>query len=253
MKIAVCCKLAPDSEDVTSNPDGTVDLFRANWGISEFDINALVAAADLEPGEIVAISAGGNELNNSRMIKTLLSHGNTDSLIRIVDSVVADMDTAQLAKLLAAAVRKSGADIAIFGEGSSDRYQRVTGAQTAAELGWASVTAADKIELDGDTFTIQRDLEDEIEIVQVQTPCVISVTSTINEPPVPSMKNVLAAGKKPVVDQTVESLGAMTDSFVDRLASTVPAMPGRQKIMLEGTPDEVAAQLVSKLNVDNVL
>ena len=253
MKIAVCCKLTPDAEDVKTSADGSVDLSRANWNVSEYDRNAIVAAQDMGADEVVAITAGGTNVTNSRLTKTLMSHGNTSSLIRIADDAIPDMDSKQLAVVLAAAIRKSGADVALFGEGSSDRYQRIMGPQVAAELGWPCVNCADAISVDGSTITVDRETEEGIEVLEVQAPCVIAVTSTINVPPLPAMKAVLAAGKKPVEDVTLSDLAAEAAPAVERVSSSVPAMPGRQKVILEGAPDEVAAQLVQKLTADKIL
>lgn len=253
MKIAVCCKLTPDSEDIKPNPDGSYDTSHMNWCVSEYDLNALTAASDLHPDDMVVITAGDENVNNSRVIKRLMATGDSSLLIRVCDKRIPAMDTAATARVLAAAVKRSGADVVLFGEGSADRYQRIMGAQVAAELGWPSVNAVDAMSADGNTLTVERDIGDSIETLEVQTPCAISVTSTINVPPLPAMKAVLAAGKKPIDDVSLDDLGVGAETSVDRVNQRVPEMPGRQKVIFDGDVDESAAKLVARLKADKVL
>ncbi len=256
MKIAVCCKLTPDTEDVKVSADGVVDISGAKWGVSDYDLQAIQAAADIKAAtgiEAVGLTVGTSKIDQPRLTKELMSRGDMTSLIRVVDDAVDGFDTATIAATLAALVQKSGADVVLCGEGSSDRYQRVVGSQVAAILGWPGINSVDKITVEGDKLIVERDLEDGIEVVEVATPCVISVTSTINAPTIPNMKAVLAAGKKPVETVTLAELGIMAAPKAEVVASAVPAQPGRQKIILEGSVDEIAAQLIEKLTIDKVL
>ena len=203
--------------------------------------------------EVVAITAGGPNIADTRLTKALMSHGNTSSLLRVVDEAIPHMDTKQLAQVLAAMIKRSGVDVALFGEGSSDRYQRITGSQVAAELGWPCVNCVNAITTDGSAITVERETEHAIEVIEIQAPCVIVVTSTINVPPLPAMKAVLAAGKKPVEDVSLSELSVELAPALKRVSSVEPEMPGRQQLILEGSPAEIAAQLIQKLTADNVL
>ncbi len=251
MKIAVCAKITPDTEDVVVGADGSLDISRAVWSVSDYDQQAIQAAADMssDDDEVIAVSFGGEELRQVKNTKLMLSRGNLARLHRIVSEDASSADTAAVAKALAEAVECLGVDVVICGEGSSDRYTRVTGSLIAAHLGWPSVNAVDKIEREGSALIVERDVEDGVEVVEVQTPCVISVTSTINTPPIPSMKAVLAAGKKPVDDGDATK----AQNAVDVVASAAPETPGRQLSVIEGTPEEIAAQLVAKLHAAAVL
>lgn len=255
MKIAVCCKFAPDTEDIKPAADGSVDASRAKWGVSDYDLQAIQAAADMTDGtevEVVALTVGGAKIDQGKLTKELMSRGNLSALYRVVDDSAEEADTAVIASLLAELAVKSGADVVMCGEGSSDRYQRVVGSQVAAVLGWPCVTCVDKISLEGDKIVVERDLEDGIEVVELAAPCVIATTSTINTPPIPNMKAVLAAGKKPVETFQMADLDAPA-AVVEVLSSAIPEQPGRQKIILAGSPEQIAAQLVEKLTIDKVL
>jgi electron transfer flavoprotein alpha/beta subunit len=255
MKIAVCCKFTPDTEDIKVNPDGTLDAANANWGVSEYDLQAIQAAADMsaEDDEVVALTAGAGIIDQSKLTKELLSRGNLSALYRVVDNTLADADSATIAKALAALVQKAGADVVLFGEGSSDRYSRTMGAQVAGELGWPCVNSVDAVKATGRTIVADRDVEEGIEKVEMDLPCAFSVTSTINIPTTPGMKAVLAASKKPIESFNLADLAVSDTAAVQLVSSEVPEKPGRQQIVFEGTPEEMASQLVTSLQANGVL
>lgn len=256
MKIAVCCKITPDTEDVRVSPEGAVDIAGAKWGVSDYDLQAIQAAAELteESGaQAVALTVGTTAIDQSRLTKDLMSRGEMSELYRVVDDGVSDLDTAALANVLAAMAQKADADVVLCGEGSSDRYQRIMGPQVAAVLGWPCVNAANRVVVEGDAIVVERDLEDGVEVVELTSPCVIAVTSTINEPQLPKMKAVLAAGKKPVATMSLADLGVSVEPVVQTVSSSAPVQPGRRKVILEGSADEVAAALVEKLSAEKVL
>ncbi len=255
MKIAVCCKLTPDSEDISVSPDGTADLGRANWGVSSYDLQALQAAADLrtDGDDVVVFTVGGTNIASPKLFKELMSRGNSDRLVRVAEDTLADADAYTIAQILAAMVRREQPDLVLFGEGSSDRYARTMGSLVAASLHIPSVTAVDRIALEGEQVIVDRDMEDGVETVSVAMPCALSVTTTINTPALPNMKAVLSAGKKPCEDVTIADLGVEVAPALTLVASEVPLMPGRQCVKIEGTPDEAATQLVMKLRADQVL
>ncbi|MCD8317075.1 MAG: electron transfer flavoprotein [Eggerthellaceae bacterium] len=255
MIIAVCCKFTPDTEDIIVSEDGKVNAARANWSVSEYDLQAIEAAKDIsrEGDEVIAITAGTSYISQSKLTKALMSRGNLSKLYRIADDSLKDADSLGTAKVLAKAIQNVNADLVLFGEGSSDRYSRTMGSMVGEILGWPSVNYVDEITFDGDIVTAERDLEDGVEIVSVELPCTLSVTSTINVPSLPMMKAILGAGKKPVEDLSAADAGIDLTPSIELVASELPAQPGRQQIILEGDADEVAGKLVSALRTDQLV
>ena len=47
MKILVCCKFIRDDNELTVNPDRSINLDTAPWIISPYDLNAIEAAMKL--------------------------------------------------------------------------------------------------------------------------------------------------------------------------------------------------------------
>ena len=255
MKIAVCCKITPDVESVQVDGQGNVDFGRAQWEISQYDLQAIQAAMDIaqEGDEVVCVTVGNDQAVKSASVKALLSRG-PHRLVGVNDEGCYEGDSAQTAQVLAAVAKREQFDIMVFGEGSADQYAQMTGLYTAALLGWPSANYVCGIKAEGDQVTVERDLEQGIQTCRVATPCTVSVTSTINDPKIPAMRAVLQAGKKPTEILSLADLGlapAAENAVV--IDASAPDMPDRRSIKVEGTPDEMAAQLITYLKQENVL
>ncbi len=79
MKIITCFKLVPEEQDIVVTPQRSLNFDRADAKISQFDLNAIEAAAQLsaEGDEIIALTVGGSLLQNSKVRKDVLSAGRT--------------------------------------------------------------------------------------------------------------------------------------------------------------------------------
>lgn len=71
MKIITCFKLVPEEQDITVTPEHSLNFDRAEAKISQFDLNAIEAAAQLagDGDEIAALTVGGSLLQNSKSAK----------------------------------------------------------------------------------------------------------------------------------------------------------------------------------------
>lgn len=77
MKIITCFKLVPEEQDITVTPEHSLNFDRAEAKISQFDLNAIEAAAQLAGGgdEIAALTVGGSLLQKFKVRKDVLSRG----------------------------------------------------------------------------------------------------------------------------------------------------------------------------------
>ncbi len=254
----VCYKLSPDAEDIESLPDRSISLEKAEWRIGQYDLPAIEAAMQVARavgGKVTALSAGPSKLDNSKGKKTILSRG-PDELALVVADSLADADAHQTARVLAGALRKMGGyDLVLCGEGSSDLYAQQVGPQLGQLLGVATVNAVSKIEPGEGKVLVERTLEDEVEVLEVPLPAVLSVTTDIAEPRLPGMRDILAAGKKPV---TVSNLGDVDLSEEPERSATIvstqsPMQADRKRIHLEGESEDVAREFLALLRKEGVL
>jgi len=258
MDVIVCAKLAPDPEDIQVNSDGSISLENAEWVIGSFDLQAIEAAvrlAEATAGKVTVLTAGPHQVNNSKLKKDLLSRG-PHALVMVVDEALASADTALTAAVLAGAIRKmGGADVALFGEGSADLYFQQTGLQVGERLGWPTLNAVSRIEPQENSLLIERNLEEEIEVLQVPLPAAISVTVDITTPRLPTMMEILKAGQKPVTVWTLADLGleGQAAAKIATLSVRAPQQVARKRILIEDAPEEAAQTLAAYLSKEGLV
>ena len=133
----------------------------------------------------------------------------------------------------------------LCGMGSSDLYFQEVGVQVGTLLGVPAVNNVTGIEVLGDgVLKVERTLEDEIEVLEVALPAVLSVSSEINVPPVPAMRDIMRAGKKPVNVLGAAVEAAASTQMLEELA---PEQQERRQQVIEGDGEEAVEALVSFL------
>ena len=260
MNIVTCFKFAPDSEDIEVKQDGTISLEKAEWIISDYDLQGVEAAVTLvesSSGKVTALSAGSHKISNSKLKKDILSRG-PNELYMVVDDQLDVNDTHFTAEILAQAIQKLNqvdhVDLVICGEGSSDLYFQQVGLQVGEILGWPTINSVGKIEASGSHVIVERNLEDEVEVLEVPLPAVISVTTDINQARLPSMKEILKAGQKPVVEWGLSDLALPeTEAGVEILSVTAPRQVDRKKILIESKAEDAVATLIGYLSKEGVI
>ncbi len=258
MKIVICAKLAPDASDIEVRGDGSISLERAAWSIGSFDLQAIEAGVQLieaHGGTSAVLSIGPQRINNSKLRKDLLSRG-PGEMVLITDDRLTDADTAMTARVLAAAVQKmGGVDLVLTGEGSADLYFQQTGLQLGELLGWPVFNAVSRIEVKAGGLLIERSLEDETEVLEIPLPAVLAVTTDINTPRLPNMKEILMAGKKPVQEWTLNDLEFQTGLHrtIESIQLHAPRPVERKQILIESTPEDAAQALTNYLSKEGVL
>lgn len=216
MNIVACCKFVPDVQDISVGEGGDVNFDRAKWEISEFDLQAVEAGAQLAEatdGKFSALSCGEGRANTAQLRKDLLSRG-PEELRLVCDDALADAHTHQVAKVLAHEIADMAPDLVLCGEGSADYYYKQTAIQVGTLLGWNTVVGVDSIEANGSSVIVERVTENRVQRLEVELPAVIGVTSSINTPPLPTMKKLLAAGKKPFDVRSADEAGGIEPSKV---------------------------------------
>ncbi|MDR2347298.1 MAG: hypothetical protein LBD90_01490 [Bifidobacteriaceae bacterium] len=254
MRIVACFKAAPDAQDIQVKPGGELDLARAVPKIGAYDLVAIEAArqlADQVGGEVVGLTAGDPATcAGPKLRKDALSRG-LDRLVTAPVEAGAELDSLQTASVLAAAINQIGeVDLVLCGAGSSDQYNQQVGGLLGALLGWPALNAVASLAPGGPgvgaTVVVDRALEDSTQVVEVALPASLSVTSGINTPRIPGMRDILAAGKK-AVD---EAPGVAPGAGARVLATRAPDQAERAAKVLEAAPDAMALELAAFLKAN---
>jgi len=243
MKTLVCYKLVPEEEEIEVKRDWTLDLTKAQWKIGQYDLNAVEAGMKVKEesggkGDIVVLTVGGEMVDNSKLKKAILSRGPAQ-MYGIRDEALTTADSYTTASVLKAGIEKIGdVDLVLCGEGSGDIYAQQVGAVLGALLGWPTVNAVSKITPGYGKITVERSLEDGVEVLEVDLPAVACVTTDINIPRIPTMKDILGAGKKPFTIWSLAEVGAEVVSGSETISTLAPDQTARLKIIIEGGSEE---------------
>lgn len=215
MNIVVAMKQIPDLQQIRIRDRKPV-FDNVPFTFGNIDKNALEAAVQIkEAGEanVVALCVGSSDLEDT--IKEALAAGADEAKIVIHEG---DMESSASAQLIAAAVKKMDApDLILFGEGSGDNYSSQVGSRVAQILGLPQVGYVSKIEIQDGSAIVTRSLEDSEEVLKVKLPAVISVTADLNRVRIPSVMQILKAGKKPkevIVENEldIKAIGSMIET-----------------------------------------
>ncbi|AXX88432.1 putative electron transfer flavoprotein FixA [Malaciobacter marinus] len=248
MKILVGCKLVPEDQDIVVQNDGTLDTSKAAPKISQFDLNAIQTAVDIKKenanATITALSVGGKKLENVKVRKDMLSRG-LDELVVVTNEKYENILPHQTSKILSEVAKEQGFDLIICGDGSGDLYAQQTGIKLGALLDVPTVNGISEIvSIDENKIIAKRALENEVEVLEVPLPAVICVSADINEPSIPGMKAILAAGKKPV---NVKEVVVEDSALVDLVEIKAPKKKERAHIIIEGDSEDQIAEFVNNL------
>lgn len=259
MSILVAYKYAANPQDASANADGTIDWSRAKKSVSEYDpVAAQVGreCADALGTELVGISVGAADIASGSAKKNAMSKG-FDRGVLLADDATEGWGATSLAAALAAIVeRENEAQLILTGDASIDEGARLVSALLAAHLGvpcFQNVTAISSDDA-GQTWQVTQALAGGASrTLTFDGRAVLAISSDAASPKAPSMKEILAAAKKPVEVLTLADLPDCQP--VEPLSRKgVPAQTiSRKNITLDGSPHDIASQLVSALRADGVL
>jgi electron transfer flavoprotein beta subunit len=222
--------------------------------INGFDENAIEAALQIKAavgGQVVALSMG--EEGATRALKQALAMG-VDEGILLHDAAFANADAASTAYVLAEAIKKIGRyDLILCGRQASDWDQAQVPSGIAEFLGLPSVTAVQKVEPHGDVVRVERLLEDGYEVLDVRPPCLVTVSNEANKPRYPTLKGIMAAGKKKIPVWNAAEMGLDTARVGHAGALTrvtrlyIPRFEGTCEFIAGDTPEEMGEKLALRL------
>lgn len=252
--VVACFKWVIDEADISVGDDGAADFSRATWKLNEYDRQAIQAAVD-------AAAALDAQPVGLTLAKGDLKAATKEALVRGLAACHAAtlpegaaQDSRALSKGLATGLSSiEDVKLVICGAGSSDLFARQMAPRLAAAMGWPVITAVSALSVEGERIVCERTLEDEVQTVSVALPAVISVLPSINQPPLPTMKAVLAAKKKPVIE--FDCAGDVADDGAGaRMTDQRGYVASRKNVMFDGEgAEDAAAFLVDALKKEGVL
>jgi electron transfer flavoprotein beta subunit len=271
-KILVTVKRIPDpDESLKFTAAGGLDLSSVKWVPNAFDEYAVETALRLAEdvikksklAEIVVLSICPDK--QRQHVTQFLAMGADRAII--VDADDAELDTGDIAKLIAKVAQKEGVDLVITGKLSQDNEGNQVGQRVAALLGWPQACFAAEIDWDqaGNQLVVGREVDDGVERKRVPMPAVVSVdlrivlpTSVRNgaNPPghkftdgprLASLKGITMAKRKPVEVLKPADLGVAPSKAEATVKIDKP--PARKAGQMVGSVDELVEKLATEAKV----
>ena len=248
MKILVPVKRVVDfNVKIRVKPDGSgVELANIKMSMNPFDEIAVEEAIRLKEAgkatEIVAVSIGPQQA--SETIRTALAMGADRGILVKTDAA---LEPLAVAKIIKAVVEAEKPGLVILGKQAIDDDCNQTGQMLAALLGWPQATFASKLAVEGDGFTITREVDGGLQTLKLKGPAIVTADLRLNEPRYASLPNIMKAKKKPIDEKTPADFGVDPAPRLEVLKTTEP--PGRKAGAKVGSVAELVGKLKNEAGV----
>jgi len=242
MKVLVPVKRVVDyNVKVRVKSDGSgVDIANVKMSMNPFDEIAVEEAVRLkEKGvatEVIAVSCGPTQCQET--LRTAMAIG-ADRAILVETGE--ELQPLAVAKLLKALVDKEQPGLIILGKQAIDDDANQTGQMLAALADLPQATFASKVEVDGQTVKVTREVDGGLETLSMGIPAVITTDLRLNEPRYVTLPNIMKAKKKQMDIVKPEELGV---DVKPRLKTLKVSEPPKRSAGIK-VPD--VATLVAKL------
>jgi len=156
--------------------------------------------------DIIALSAGPKKCSD--VLRTAMAMGADRSIHVEVDmDKEGDLEPLTVAKMLKAVVEKEDRNLVILGKQSIDDDCNQTGQMLAGLLGWPQATQASKVDFEGDSVSVVREVDGGVETLKAKLPMIITTDLRLNEPRYASLPNIMKAKQKKMDKTTLGDLG----------------------------------------------
>jgi len=221
--------------------DGTgVDLANVKMSMNPFDEIAVEEAIRLKEAgkaeEIIAVSVGPAKAQET--LRTALAMGADRAILVETD---AEVEPLAVAKILKAIVAEENPGLVILGKQAIDDDSNQTGQMLAALLGRPQGTFASKVEIDGDSVAVTREVDGGLETVKLAMPAIVTTDLRLNEPRYASLPNIMKAKKKPLDSKSPADYGVEIAPRLKTLKVSEP--PVRQAGIKVPDVDALVAKL----------
>lgn len=245
MKILVCISKTPDTTSKIAFTDNSTkfDENGVQFIVNPYDEwYALVRAIELKEaggGSVTTVTVGGAD--NDPIIRKALAIG-ADNAVRI-DATPSDPGF--VARQIAAYAADKNFDLILTGKETIDYNGGVVGGMLAELLGMPYVALATKLDVNGGTSTITREVPGGVEVIEVAGSVVISAAKGMAEQRIPNMRGIMAARTKPL--EVVAA--AAVDSGTEVVNYQLPPAKGDCKYIDAENPQELIRLLNEEAKV----
>ncbi len=253
MKILVLIKKTPDTETKIelASDQSKVDHGNTKFITNPYDEFAIEEALQIKEkaggGEVVIASF--SDASCKEFIVKGLAMG-ADRGILVNNEGLEDADSLAIAKVLKALIDEEQPSLVLCGKQAIDDDNMHVGTMLAELLQWPHVNVANKVTLEGESCTVEREVEGgQIEVHQFNLPGIIGANKSLNSPRYTSLPGIMKAKRKPFDHKTLGDLGLSADSLSNKVAVTSFTFPAEKPAgkLFQDEPVEAMVEKVVQL------
>jgi electron transfer flavoprotein beta subunit len=244
MKILVCITHVPDTTSKIQFTDNNTkfDKTGVQFIIGPYDDYALARAVEIKDqtgGSLTVLNVG--EAETEPTIRKALAIG-ADEAIRVN---AFPKDSLFVAKQIAHYAKEGGYDLILMGRESIDFNGGMVHGMVGELLGMPSISPVMKLEIEGSTAKMAREIEGGKEYLEVNLPFIAGCQEPIAEWKIPNMRGIMSARSKPlnVVEPVSDEAATEVVSF------QLPPAKGEVKIIDKDNVEELVRLLKNEAKV----
>ena len=217
-----------------------IELANVKMSMNPFDEIAVEESLRIKEAgnadEVIAVSIGPSQ--SQETIRTALAMGADRGILLETDEL---LEPLAIAKLFKHIVEKEQPGLVILGKQAIDDDANQTGQMLSVLTGMPQATFASKVELDGDSLKVTREVDAGLESIKVSMPAIVTTDLRLNEPRYAKLPNIMKAKKKPLDITPVAETGVDVSSGLSVVEVNEP--PEREAGIIVNS----VAELVEKL------
>ncbi len=217
-----------------------IELANVKMSMNPFDEIAVEESLRIKEAgnadEVIAVSIGPSQ--SQETIRTALAMGADRGILLETDEL---LEPLAIAKLFKHIVEKEQPGLVILGKQAIDDDANQTGQMLSVLTGMPQATFASKVELDGDSLKVTREVDAGLESIKVAMPAIVTTDLRLNEPRYAKLPNIMKAKKKPLEITPVVETGVDVSSGLSVVEVNEP--PEREAGIIVNS----VAELVEKL------
>ncbi|WP_017755015.1 electron transfer flavoprotein subunit beta/FixA family protein [Calidifontibacillus oryziterrae] len=253
MKIFVIMKRTFDTEEKIVINNGKISEDGAEFIINPYDEYAIEEAIQLKDkhgGEVTVVTIGNED--SEKELRTALAMGADKAVLINIEDDIEDGDQFTTASVLGEYFKGQEYDIILGGNVAIDGGSGQVGPRLAEALQINYVTTITKLDINGNTAVIGRDVEGDSEVVEASLPLLVTAQQGLNEPRYPSLPGIMKAKKKPLDELELDDLDIDEDDVAAKTKTLEIYLPPQKAAgkVLSGELNDQVKELVKLLQTE---
>jgi electron transfer flavoprotein beta subunit len=250
MNLYVLLKRTFDTEEKITISRNAISEDGAEFIINPYDeygVEEAIQIRDSQGGEVTVISVGGEEAE--KQLRTALAMGADKAVLINIEDELETGDEYSTARIVAQYLKDKDADLIFAGNVAIDGGSGQVGPRVADLLDIPYVTTITKIQVDGESVSIVRDVEGDSEKIETTLPLLVTAQQGLNEPRYPSLPGIMKAKKKPLEELELDDLNLEEDDVEAKTKTIEVYLPPKKEAgrVLDGELKDQVKELVNLL------